>query len=43
MCKFSASVTNKFKLLIDTGSDVNLIKINCLNGELLVNKKKNYI
>lgn len=40
LCESSVSVTKKLKLLIVTGSELNLIKINCLNEELLVDKYK---
>lgn len=37
-CKSAASKTNELSLLIDTGSQVNILKINCLSGELKVNE-----
>lgn len=43
MCESSASDTRELKLFIDIGSYVNLIKTNCLHGELLVDKKKKKI
>lgn len=43
VCELSANITNELKLLIDTGSGINLIKMNCLNRELFVNKNKKNI
>lgn len=40
MCESSPNITNELKLLIDKGSGINLIKMNCSNRELLINKNK---
>lgn len=37
----STSGTNELQLFFDTGS-INLTKINCLNGESLINKNKKH-
>jgi len=31
------SLTGKFRLLVDTGADLNIIKINALSDEVIVN------
>jgi len=39
-CKSPDSLVTDLKLLIDTGSEVNIIKINYLDGNLKVNENE---
>lgn len=38
LCESPNSLTNKLELLIDTGSEINIIKINKLLGDLEINE-----